>query len=178
VTGLLTEINSGQKGALIVRVTIKVDDSKWHFWIILDRMFKFKRKEKVSWHNFALFPLFQFEIGLNTVKMLPLLENQLFIFLHSHLTVGFMTRMAILYSPWIMTGTTWRWEAPHLSLTTSSVCSTRRRKGDYRCLLTKTFVSTSALETSMLNISLLYLCLCSYVRMFYVSVNQRIVEML
>lgn len=60
-------------------------------------------------------------------------------FFPSDLTVRFMTRMEILYRPWSMTETKWMWEALRLSLTTSTLCITHQRKGDYQHRFTRSF---------------------------------------
>lgn len=57
---------------------------------------------------------------------------------HSDLTAMFMMRMAIPYRPWIMTEIKWTRGALRLWLTTSTLCITLRKKGEYHNRLQKT----------------------------------------
>lgn len=105
-------------------------------------------------------------------------------YFYSDLMAMFMMRTAIPYRPWITTEIKLRRGALRLSLTTSTLYTTLRKKGDFHVgyeklppLLSFLSLSRSTLQTSMLNISSPYspyLCPC----MCMLRVNQCIVEIL
>lgn len=67
----------------------------------------------------------------DNVHRLEIVFWECLLFFPPDLTVRFMMKMGIPYRPWIMTETRWTWEVLRLSLTTSTLCITHQRKGDY-----------------------------------------------